>query len=251
MAGLPCFTAKSDQHVSADVRMLGKPRQGSVQLFVIGATILHSAPALVRDRKNTVHVWEISQPVITKTLGHCSACRRRTIHRAHETNVVAGPYPAVGSFVPHKKTRLIGLRVSRAFGTERVVSLKFLDRDVVCMDPVPGFNILAGEPNYLAIFANRLSLTDQRQCQLMTLLDRFQGGDGMTVDANWRTLGQTMSGDGDVIFRPQHDDGAANGRCWHRILLNLSIIPRGFPRRNTIDAGCASIPPGLPGMARG
>jgi hypothetical protein len=115
MACLARLTSKTDQDIGGYIRVFGKSGESSIQLFVVGSAVLHSAAALMRDRKNAIDVREFAQTLGPKAFGNRTARSCRTVDSADQADVIARSDAAVGSLISHERAAFAGYGIGWAF----------------------------------------------------------------------------------------------------------------------------------------
>ena len=76
-------------------------------------------------------------------------------------------------------------------------------------------NIRAGEANDLAVFANRLTLGDGTNSDLVAETDAAADRQDGPVELEFLTWLKRPRGDGDVVLRPQVDGELKERYWWH------------------------------------
>ena len=200
------FTTEADQNVGPDVRVLRKPRENMFELAVVRAIVLVSATLLVNDRQYTIDVGKVLENVHrADPLGDVFARACGTIHRADNRKVIACPVALMGcairaAVVAHECAKLgRWWEWSREVGTVRIVAFERRDFDVVHVNVIARFDVLAGEADDLAELGDRVAFLDPVDGELVAHFDRGRDLESATVELDLDTRRNRRPGHGDVV----------------------------------------------------
>src|SRR5262249_3816921 len=143
-----------------------------VELLVLQPLELERAAALVGDRHDAVHAGILLEQVKGPDLFRdVLAGAGRAVDGADDRNVIAGAVTAVAPIIAHEVTRLGRRRRGRAVPAKGIIPLERPGTDIVNVHVSAGRDVLAGETDDLAVLADRLSLGDGRERDLVSHAD--------------------------------------------------------------------------------